>query len=150
MNRSRNRSRTSGNPRIWSQPMRLAIFALLFSIAPCSVAQVLYGTLTGTVEDATGGVVPSATVKVVSPSTGQERETTTSATGSYTLTNLAPGAYSLQISAQGFQGFQRSNVDVSINTVSRVDVRLQVGDITNRIDVEAGAATLQTDKADVH
>ena len=130
--------------------MRLIAFALFCSIVPCSYAQVLYGTLTGTVEDASGGVVPDATVKALSPSTGQERQTTTNAAGSYTLTNLAPGAYSLQISAQGFKGLRRSNVEVSINTVSRVDVQLQIGEVTNRIDVEAGAVTLQTDKADVH
>lgn len=113
-------------------------------------AQVLYGTLTGTVEDATEAVVPAAAVKVTNPGTGQVREMVTNSSGSYTLTNLTPGVYSLDVSAPGFQGHQRDNIEISINTVSRVDVRLQVGEVSNRITIEAAATVLQTDKADVH
>lgn len=126
-----------------------ALVVLLFLAVPIR-AQVLYGTLTGTIEDASGAVVPGAAVKVVQPATGLERETEASATGAFTLTNLPPGAYSLQVSATGFQSVQRTSLEISINTVTRVDVQLQVGEVSNRIDVEAGATALQTDKADVH
>jgi hypothetical protein len=116
----------------------LLIFAM--PVMP-AFAQVLYGTLTGTVEDATGAVIPGAKVMVSNPSIGVAREAATNATGTYTVTNLPPGAYDVEFSAQGFRTVTRKAVEVSINTVSRVDIR---------INVEANAAALQTDKADVH
>jgi hypothetical protein len=124
-------------------------FAFGLLAMPCH-AQVLYGTLTGTVEDSSGALIPDASVKATNPSTGQVRETQTNSAGLYTLTNLTPGNYSLQVTAPGFQSYEKTNIEVSINTVSRMDVRLAVGEVSNRVTVEASAVVLQTDKADVH
>src|ERR1041385_3891351 len=131
--------------------MKTLIALIVFFVAMLPVqAQVLYGTLTGTVEDASGGVVPGAVVTVSNEAIGQSRQTATNAAGSFTFTNLAPGVYTVQVTAPGFRTMRHDRAEISINTVSRVDAKLEVGEVTDRITVEAGAAVLQTDKADVH
>ncbi|MSV27908.1 MAG: TonB-dependent receptor [Bryobacterales bacterium] len=127
-------------------------FALIVSLlaASCARAQVLYGTLTGTVEDTSGAVIPGAAVSITRPSTGQTRDAVTSNSGVYTLTNLAPGAYVVRVSVKGFQAVSRSGLEVTINTVTRADIQLAVGEMINVVTVEAGTTPLQTDKADVH
>src|SRR5262249_39118787 len=63
--------------------------------------------------------------------------------------NLAAGGYDLKVTAPGFRTFSQTGVQISINTVSRVDVRLELGAVGEQISVEATAITLQTDKSDV-
>ncbi|MBI3695470.1 MAG: TonB-dependent receptor [Acidobacteria bacterium] len=112
-------------------------------------AQVLYGSIVGTVEDQTGAVVPNATVTITNPATGVTRETTTDEGGRYLLQNVLPGSYELKITATGFRPLTRPGVDVTINTVTRVDSRLELGPVTEAITVAATVTTLQTDKSDV-
>ncbi len=130
--------------------MKNLIVISAFLLAAPVPAQVLYGTLTGAVQDASGAVIPSAKVAVINDAIGLTRETQTNASGSFTITNLPPGIYAVEASAQGFRLVRRGGVEVSINTVNRIDVQLQVGEISERINVEASAAVLQTDKAHVH
>lgn len=111
-----------------------------------ALAQVLYGTLTGTVEDASGAIVPGAKVIASAPSIGAAREAITNSSGSYTLTNLPPAVYSVEITASGFRTVTRKGIEVSINTVSRADAQLQVGDVADRVNVEANAVTRRVDK----
>jgi hypothetical protein len=113
-------------------------------------AQVLYGTLVGTVEDQAKGVVAAATVVITNSGTGQSRETKTNTLGDYSIPNVLPGNYSLKVSLPGFRAYTKAGVAVSINTVTRVDVQLEVGDVAEAITVGAEAPALQTDKADVH
>ena len=126
-----------------------AWIGLILTAAP-AFSQVLYGTLTGTVEDGTGAVVPGASITVKNAAVGVSRQADASAAGSYTFTNLTPGIYEVQVAASGFRTVTRRAVEVSINTVSRIDVQLEVGEVADRITVEAQTVALQTDKADVH
>src|SRR5262249_29990854 len=68
-------------------------------------AQVLYGSLVGTVMDQSGSAVPGAMVKVTQAETNQSRETITSETGAYTFSNVAPGSYEVTVTLPGFQTF---------------------------------------------
>jgi len=113
-------------------------------------AQVLYGTLVGTVEDPTQALVPGAAVKVTSAETGQARETTSGVDGRYQFSNLVPGRYSLTVSGKGFRTYVSTGHEITANTVTRADVRLELGQIGESVTVEAATAVLQTDKADVH
>ncbi len=122
---------------------------LLAAMTQPAAAQVLYGSIVGSVEDQTGALVPKATVTVTHKTTGVSRETTTDEAGRYSLVNLLPGPYDLKVTAGGFRPFTQTDVAVSVNTVTRVDVRLEVGPVTEQVTVAATAATLQTDKADV-
>jgi len=112
-------------------------------------AQVLYGSIVGAVVDPTGAVVPKATVTITSKATGLSRETITDEAGRYSIPNVLPGTYDLKVTASGFRPLVRENVEVTINTVARVDVKLEVGALTEQVTVAAAAAMLQTDKSDV-
>lgn len=68
--------------------------------------------------------------------------------GRYSVLNVQPGVYSLKFSAQGFRTLTRTDISVSINTVTRVDVRLEVGQISEQVTVSAQALALQTDKSE--
>lgn len=128
----------------------LALCALLaFAGGPSAQAQVLYGSIVGNVVDPTDAAVPDATVTVTHRETGQSRSATTSATGAYSFPTLPSGVYDLRITKQGFQTYSRSGVQVSINSVTRVDVTLAVGAVTESVVVTGEAAALQTDRAEV-
>jgi outer membrane receptor protein involved in Fe transport len=126
----------------------LALASVLCSVGPAE-AQVLYGSIVGSVLDQSDAVVPNATITIVSKETGLTRETTTDVGGRYSLVNVLPGTYDLRVSATGFRTLTREGVAVVINTVTRADLKLEVGAVTEQITVTAAAATLQTDKSDV-
>jgi hypothetical protein len=113
-------------------------------------AQVLYGSITGTVTDQTGAVVPGAQVTVTNTETGLKRVTTTGPAGIYRALDLPRGTYTIDVSASGFRPIKRTNVDVAIGQVNAQDVQLEVGAVTQEVTVQATAAVLQTEKADVH
>ncbi len=118
--------------------------------APSASAQVLYGSIVGTVTDQTNAVVSKALVTVTSTSTGLSRQAATDDAGYYSIPNLPEGTYDLSVSASGFKALTQKSVNVLINTVTRVDASLQVGAVTETITVEASAALLQTTKGDVN
>jgi hypothetical protein len=112
-------------------------------------AQVLYGSLVGTVQDSTGAVIPAAEVTAVNTGTQQSLSTETTATGGFTFNNLFPGVYTLLVKAEGFRLHTEEQVAITANSVRRVDVTLQVGAVTENITVSAAALVLKTDKTDV-
>ncbi len=131
----------------------MAFLVGAFLFAPLFVqrlnAQVLYGSVVGSVTDQTGAVVPDATVTITNVNTGQTREGATDAAGYYSITNVLEGTYDLSVKKTGFRPHLEKGVAVSINTVTRADANMQVGRITESITVEASGAALQTTKADV-
>jgi Carboxypeptidase regulatory-like domain/TonB dependent receptor-like, beta-barrel len=124
--------------------------AIVFAVPTFGTAQVLYGTLVGNVKDPTGAVVPGARVSLTQAETGLTRQVQTDSRGGYTASTLPAGTYTVRISAKGFKTFAKSDVPVAINTVNRVDVTLEVGAVSQTVQVNASAAVLQTDRADVH
>lgn len=124
--------------------------ATALAIPSLGGAQVLYGTLVGNVRDQSGAGVPGATVVATQTETGIIRQTRTDQTGGYTLSTLAGGTYTVSVSAKGFKTFVKSDVPLAINTVNRVDATLEVGAVHETVQVTAGVAVLQTDRADVH
>ncbi len=127
--------------------MILAVALVLAWAAPAS-AQVLYGSLVGTVSDGTGAVVPGADVSAVNTATGLELTSSTGADGLFRIVNVQVGMYDVSITSDGFRTHISSNVTVTANEVSRVDVDLVLGQVTEQVTVEASATQLQTEKAD--
>ena len=123
------------------------LFLLFASLPQVAKAQVLYGSVVGTVEDQSGAVVPNATVTIVNKQTGQTREITSDASGNYNITNVLPGTYDVRVTASGFRTAVRESLDVSAGNVARVDFKMEVGQVSESISVSASAVQLQTDKA---
>ncbi len=135
--------------------MRYLLFAVSFAFSFLSLssdlnAQVLYGSIVGTVTDASGAVVPNAQVRASNPQTGESRDAVTDENGRYTFANLTAGQYDIRVSAPSFKTYSQTGVNAVINSVVRVDVQLEVGASTQEITVQANAAMLQTEKSDVH
>ena len=118
--------------------------------APVALAQVLYGSIIGTVTDQTNSVVPNTVVRVTNTSTGLFRDAPTDSAGYYSIPNLPQGTYDLSVSASGFKTLTQKSLDVLINNVTHVDVRLEVGGVADSVTVESSAALLQTTKTDVN
>jgi carboxypeptidase family protein/TonB-dependent receptor-like protein len=123
--------------------------ALASSVTPAS-AQILYGSLTGIVKDATGGRLPGATVTVVNKDNNLTREATTDADGAYNIINLQPGRYDVKVALSGFREASRTSVPITIGEISRIDVAMEIGTLSETITVASQVQLLQTDKADVH
>ncbi|MGB2900018.1 MAG: TonB-dependent receptor [Candidatus Acidiferrum sp.] len=117
---------------------------------PVLNAQVLYGSVTGTVADQSGAGVPRAHVTATNRATSVVREADADENGHYTITDLAPGNYDLKVTASGFKPLTQTNLMVAANTVANVDVNLQVGAMSEQVTVEASVVNLQTEKSDVH
>ena len=128
----------------------LTAFLLGMLTAIPAVGQVLYGSAVGTVVDQSGSSVPSATVSLTNKLNGQVREIQTGQDGRYTAPNLLPGEYDLNVTAAGFRAYTQTGLQITINTVTRADVRLELGQLTEQVTVSSAAVALQTDKSDVH
>jgi len=106
-------------------------------------AQALSG-ITGTVTDATGAVVPNAKVTITNTATQVASHTTTSSSGTYTVTDLIPGNYTVQVEVAGFQTAVHTGVLVEVGRQSGVDVILQTGNVTQSVEVVENVITLNT------
>ena len=137
------------NFRHWQGRLATLVFATLLGIFTIpAVAQVLYTTIVGNVEDATGAVVPKAKVTIADAATGINREATTDAAGNYTIPSVPIGTYVVKITASGFKTTTRDGVVLTVNTTARVNAKLEVGAVSEQVTVEASAVQLQTDRSD--
>ena len=115
--------------------LRMFLSACVLLFATALVAQTFRGTILGTVTDASGAVVPGATVKVHNTNTGLDRSTQTSADGSYTVSELQVGTYSVSVSQNGFQTSVTNDVAVDVAGERRVDVALKPGQVSEKVEV---------------
>ncbi len=125
----------------------LSILTALLSLS--TPAQVLYGSIVGTIEDQSGSVVPDAQIVLTNRSTGAVREARTDTEGRYSILNVLPGSHDLKVTAKGFRTVTREKIEVVINNVARVNLSLEVGQVTEQVTISAQAVLLQTDKSDV-
>jgi hypothetical protein len=113
-----------------------------------AAAQAVTGTLLGNVTDSSGGGVPGTTVTVTEMDTNVSRTTVTNEAGYYIFASLLNGRYSVSAEIQGFKKLVRPNVKVDVNTTIRVDMVLEVGNLTEAVEVSAESPILQTDRTD--
>ena len=132
-------------------PSLLCTALVLICLVPRPAAsQVLYGSILGDVKDSTEASVPGANVVITNKNTGLTRESVTDTAGHFNFPDVPAGVYAVKISQQGFKTVERSEVNVSINSVTRVDVALEVGAMGETVTVNAEPPKLQTDTAEVH
>jgi hypothetical protein len=138
--------------RQWIAPASLARAAVILSVlggAGLAHAQLTTADILGTVTDASGAVVPNATVTLKSLATNQSRVVTTDASGNYTFTLLQPGHYSITVSTNGFKSSTVSDLGVEAGDRARSDVKLELGNVAETVNVEAQTPLLQSENATV-
>jgi hypothetical protein len=126
----------------------LAILVLLGS-AGFLFGQAVTATLVGTITDQTGAVVPNATVTIKNEGTGASQQGAANGAGNYVFTFLQPGKYTVTVSSPSFEQISRHDIDVQVNTSTRVDLSLHPGANTTVVEVTGQIPMLQTDRADV-
>jgi hypothetical protein len=124
----------------------LVVFMLLMCMGMLAQDR---GTITGTVVDTSGAIVPMAKVTLTNPATGQKQTLETNTEGVYTFLSLVAGRYSVVAEKEGFRRAEATNIQVQVNTTSRLDIRMQLGAVQETVQVEATAPLLQTDKSDL-
>lgn len=127
----------------------LAVIALAVFLVCSLQAQSNEGSITGTVTDPSGAVIPGASVTAKNTATGVETRTVSTSTGSFTLPQLPVGTYDVTISMSGFQSAVRKNMTVEINTAATLNVQLQTQQATTTVTVEGNAPSVQTTTSDI-
>ena len=119
---------------------RLPIFVAIVLLAVVSIGfgQTVTSTLTGTVSDASGAAVPNAALVLTNQLSGDVRRTTTNAAGYYTLPAIPASTYSLSVESSGFQKSEMKGIVLNAGDSRNVDMRLQVGAVTESVEVAAG------------
>lgn len=127
------------------------LFAMLASSTPWSNAQLATttATLSGSVMDPTGAVVPNASVTLASPEKGVHRSFTTDATGRYSFNQLPPATYALSVKAKGFQTYKQNGILLNAAQSASQNVSLTLGSEEQSITVTANASQLNTDNSNV-
>src|ERR1700720_3643542 len=128
--------------------MRTKWFVAVLLLAGLSLLGQTLGEISGTVVDPSGAGVPNSTVTLTNTSTNAVRTTNSNEQGLYTFTSVPPGTYNLKVEHQGFKT-TTSNVEVLVQQSVRLDLTLQVGQVSESIEVSATAALLQSENATV-
>ena len=140
-----------GDSRVRAAAKFLLILALCAVWQPAAAeAQVLYGSLTGSVADPVGALVAGAKVQALNTDTGATKEASTDEHGGYLFTDLQPGTYKVTISAASFGTFVQQGLRIEANSEKRADAQLQLANVSQSVTVDASVVGLQTDRADVN
>ena len=127
------------------------VFALSILVAcvPASFAQNT-ASLTGTVTDKTGAVIPKATVNVTNKTIGIDRTVTTNSEGAYLIPGLTAGQYDLTVAAPGFETYQSKGITLVVSENARVNVILTVGEVNTKVTIEGGSvAQVETQSSEM-
>ena len=123
------------------------VAVLVVCLCGAMAAQEFRSTLSGVVTDPTGAPVPNATVAVTEANTGTKAQTVTDSTGQYTIPFLLPGNYQLTAQAEGFKRYVRQRLAVAAAEHPVVDIPLELGAVSQSVDVTEAATLVNTDNA---
>src|SRR5713101_3748111 len=153
-------ARCPGKPfRIWEPEMQNQLYRFLavlgFGVCLCFIsmtllspplfAQSTYGSIAGAATDSSGAAVAEAQVTLTNLGTSEKRTQTTGGDGLYSFVNLFPGRYKIDVEKTGFKRFTRPEVVVEVNQSARIDVTLQVGDVTQTVEVTGETPLLESE-----
>jgi hypothetical protein len=128
---------------------KLALFVYLLTTTAMLFAQADRGTITGTIADPAGAVVPGAPIELRNIETGSSFKVASTETGNYTAANLPAGTYEMTVNVSGFKKYNRTNIQVQVAQTLRLDVPLEVGSSTESVTVTAEATLLKTESGDL-
>ena len=127
----------------------LISISCLLMVAGAAFAQSDRGTITGTIVDPTGSMVPNASIEAKNSETGATYQAMSTITGNYTISQLPAGLYEISVSVPGFKQFIRRGITVMVAQTLRIDVKLDVGAITDTVTVTADATLLRTESGEL-
>jgi hypothetical protein len=139
------RSELSGLFRVLLLGLALAVSLLPRPLA----AQAVSGTILGTVRDTSGGALPGATVTLVNTGTGFTRTVTTDASGEFTAPLVPTGTYSASAELGGFKKVSLANIHLGVDQKIRVDLKLELGQLTEEVTIQAETPLVQTSSSDL-
>jgi len=119
----------------------LSVLLIALTLSQSSNAQALYGSIAGNVKDISNAVVPGAAVKITHKGTNQTRETAASPDGSFNFPALQTGTYEITVRMAGFKAYTRSGLEVTLNNITRSDITLEIGAVSETVSVTASAPT---------
>jgi hypothetical protein len=126
-----------------SKPVNWALFVICtLWVSPMAAQN--FGEINGTVTDSSGAVIAGAAVTVSSPATNQVRGAVTNRTGNYSVPYLVPGIYDIRVETSGFKATTRKGVDIQVGAIARIDFPLEVGEVSQSVEVAGGAPLLAT------
>jgi Carboxypeptidase regulatory-like domain/TonB dependent receptor len=128
-------------------PRRYLPYCLALCLAQALFGQEFRATITGRITDAQSSAVPGAKVIATLLATGAKSETTTGTDGLYTIPFLTPGAYRVEAEAQGFKRYVRENFEAATGERAGLDIQLEVGAVTDTVNVSAESSLLETTTA---
>lgn len=136
--------------RFCTQISRLKALAIVCALLSSPAdAQTTFGSIIGTARDSTGAVVPGVQVTVTNEATAILSNATTNEFGAYSFTTLIPGTYRLSAELPGFRPVDIRGIELQVNQTARYDLNIQVGQVSEKVEVSATLATLATDTSDV-
>lgn len=127
----------SSHCRNWNLSLLACTAGLILGLSVNGLCQAGRGKISGLVTDTTGAIIPAATVSIVNTETGVTRTATTTGSGLYSFLSLVPGNYKLSVSKQGFQTVVHTNVGVSVDQTTSLNVTLQPGAVHQEVTVTA-------------
>jgi len=131
-------------------PATLMVVLALLAFGNVTHAQTITGSISGAVMDASGGMVPGATVTLISEKTGQSRGSTTNSEGRFNFAALQPGNYALKVERQGFQTLEQRGVILSANeNLALGDMKLQPGQVSETVSVMSEGAIVERESSDL-
>jgi hypothetical protein len=142
----------NSNPLIARRWSFVLLLLLTVALAPFATAhsQILYGSITGNVTDATGAVIPNETVTATNQANGETRVVTTNASGEYLLRDLEAGPYTVSVKPMAnFGGYTQKDIPLSVNQEVRINIPLQLASLSLEVTVTTAAPVLQTESAEV-
>ncbi len=128
--------------RFWTLVVSLS---LVFLSCPFVQGQSTYGSIAGSVTDPSGAAIPDAQVTLTNLGTAEKRTQPTGADGLYSFVNLLPGNYRIEVEKQGFKRITREPVVVQVQQSTKIDVALQVGQVSETVEVIAETPLLQSE-----
>ena len=125
----------------------ICVFSLILSLS--LFAQGDRGTITGTVTDSAGAPMPNVAVSITNTATNTSVRVTTTGTGEYNVSSLQPGPYRVEIVAPGFKRYVQAGIQAAAGSSVRLDAKLEIGQVTESVEVRAQTVQLQTENAKV-
>lgn len=130
--------------------MILGTAVMLLALGPrAGHAQTVYGSIAGTVLDASGAAIPGALVTLTNLGTASKRSMESDAAGNYTFVNILPGNYGIDAEKTGFKRFKRGSVLIEVGDALRIDIAMEVGALTQTVEVTAQTPLLQAQSSDL-